>query len=178
MFAKWRAVHRWVGLLNAVFLLLIAVTGFLLATKSRVSWVRPAEQRGAEVASMSEVISVDEALKSAFAEGIPELKEKKQVDRVDYRPGRNVFKILSKEGYHEVQVCGATGTVLQVAKRTDQFVEDLHDLSFFSDNLRDFLLPLVGISLFALSGTGIYIFMNPVIRRWKFKRKQAKNVLP
>ncbi|MFZ4506744.1 MAG: PepSY-associated TM helix domain-containing protein [Fimbriimonas sp.] len=174
MYQKLRQWHRTIGILNAAFLLLISLTGFLLATKSRVNWIRPEEKRGATVTSYERVVSVDRAMTAAFAVGLPELKSPKDIDRVDYRPKRNVYKIVSREGYQEVQVDGSTGEVLQVAKRTDQFVEDLHDLSLMGDVFHQWVLPIVAISLGALSISGIWIWTVPILRRRKFERERSK----
>jgi uncharacterized iron-regulated membrane protein len=170
-----RVSHRWIGLICSLALLVISTTGILLATKSWLGIVRPPESEGAVISSTAEIVSVDKVIAAAFALGIPELQETKHIDRVDYRPKRNVFKVVSKEGYHEVQVCGKTGKVLQVAKRIDQFTEKIHDLSIVNDNFRSFMLPIFGIGLFALSLTGIVIFVNPIWRKHIFKRgKGAK----
>lgn len=117
-------------------------------------------------------------MEAAFAVGDEHLKEPSDVDRVDYRPKRNVFKVVAKNGYTEVQVDGNTGKVLQVAKRTDQFVEDLHDLSFFNDGMKDFVLPVVGVGLAVLSLTGVYIYANPVLRRRRFEADKKRSTPP
>lgn len=166
-----RTAHRWVGLICSIFLLMISLTGILLATKSWLGVVRPPEAEGAEISGSHEIVPLDQVVAAAFAVGIKELAEVKDIDRVDYRPKRNVFKVVSKEGYHEVQVCGKTGKVLQVANRVDQFTENIHDMSIFGPGFREFGLPIVGLGLFALSVTGIVIFFNPIWRRWLFKRK-------
>jgi hypothetical protein len=125
------------------------------------------------VEGLAQVVSVDQAARAAFAQGIPELAEKGHIDRIDYRPKSNVFKVVSKEGYHEVQVDGATGAVLQVASRVDQLAEDVHDLSFIHDNLHAFWLPVVACLLFYLGASGLVMFFVPVVRRWRFRRSQA-----
>lgn len=165
-----RTSHRWIGLFSSLALLVISVTGILLATKSWLGVVRPPESEGAPISSSAEIVSVDRVVAAAFSVGIPELQETKQIDRVDYRPKKNVFKVLSKEGYHEVQVCGKTGKVLQVAKRVDQFTEKIHDLSIIGDSFRSFMLPVFGLGLFILSITGIVIFVNPIWRKYLFKK--------
>jgi uncharacterized iron-regulated membrane protein len=171
MYHRLRTLHRWIGLVSSFFLMTLAVTGFLLATKKTTGWVRPPERDGAKIESLAEVISVHDATSAAFTLGIPELKAKRDIDRVDYRPKSNVFKIVSKEGYHEVQVCGKTGEVLQVAHRIDQFVEDIHDLSLFADSMNGYFLPVIGIGLFTLGASGVVIFFVPVARRIKARKK-------
>ena len=174
MYHRFRSLHRWVGVIVALCLILISVTGFLLATKKTVDWIRPLERDGQPVASMVEVVSIDVAVNAAIAEGLAELKSVKDIDRVDYRPKDNVFKILSKEGYQEVQIDGKSGKVLNIAKRNDQFIEDLHDFSWFADAAHQWGLPVVALGLLFLAGSGIGIFFVPVVRRWKFRHKIPK----
>jgi hypothetical protein len=143
-----------------------------LATKGTFGWIRPPEKDGTPVEGLHQVVSVHQAAEAAFAAGIPELQTRKDIDRIDYRPGSNVFKVLSKRGYHEVQVDGSNGQVVQIARRNDQLSEDIHDLSFFADGAHEYGLPAVAICLFALGSSGIVIFMVPVVRRWRFARQQ------
>ncbi|MFQ3588515.1 MAG: PepSY-associated TM helix domain-containing protein [Fimbriimonadaceae bacterium] len=170
MYHRIRTWHRWIGLACSIALLLISATGFLLAIKARVDWIRPAERTGTLSDAPSTVVGVEAAMAAAFAQGIPELASPADVDRVDYRPKRNVYKVVSRRGYHEVQVDGANGEVLQVARRNDQFIEDLHDLSFFGEPLHRWVLPVVGAGLFALSLSGVVIYSVPVVRRMRFRR--------
>lgn len=173
MYYFFRSFHRWLGIIGALALIIIASTGFLLATKDTFGWVKPKTHSGEELTHLSEVISIDVAAESAFDLGIPELKSHEDIDRIDYRPGKNVFKIVSIEGYHEVQVCGKTGDVLNIAKRVDQMAEDIHDFRYFSEKLHLIGSPMVAVLLFGLGVTGITIFFVPVIRRWRFRRQKA-----
>ncbi|HZH98731.1 MAG TPA: hypothetical protein VEX38_07145, partial [Fimbriimonadaceae bacterium] len=68
---------------------------------------------------------------------------------------------------------GATGRVLSVLNRNDQLIEDIHDLSFFHDLARIYWLPFVAVALALLAATGIWIYIDPVLRRRRFKKKQA-----
>jgi uncharacterized iron-regulated membrane protein len=174
MYHLFRSTHRWIGIIGALFLLVIAATGFLLATKDTFGWVKPKTHSGAEITGLHEVVSMDDAARAAFSLKIPEIRTYLDIERIDYRPEKNVFKVVSLKGYHEVQVCGRTGKVLNVAKRVDQIAEDIHDFSFFAEELHLYGLPFIAIILLALSISGITIFFVPVVRRWKFKRKQAK----
>ncbi|MGV3617274.1 MAG: PepSY domain-containing protein [Fimbriimonas sp.] len=171
MYRTSRQLHRWVGIVAALFLLMVATTGFLLANKSRWAWMRPPVVEAQKVESSAEIVSVERAADAAFALGHPDLKTMKDVDRVDYRPKSNVFKVISKNGYQEVQVDGKTGAVLSQSFRNDQLTEDLHDLSFFGDLPHDYFLPLVALALFALASSGIGLFFTPVVRRWQFNRR-------
>ncbi len=95
MYRTTRKWHRAVGFVVAVFLLTISATGFLLATKGTFGWVRPPELKGAPLGELAEVVSVQQAARAAFDLGIPELRSHEDIDRIDYRPGKNHFKIVS-----------------------------------------------------------------------------------
>lgn len=173
MFHRLRSLHRWLGLTAALALILIASTGFLLATKDTFGWVKPKTHEGKTFDDLAELITLDAAAQAAFALDIPELRSKDDIERIDYRPEKNVFKIVTHKGYHEVQVDGTTGEVLNVAKRIDQMAEDIHDFRYFSEYLHLFGSPTVAILLFGLGVTGLTIFFVPVVRRWRYKRKKA-----
>jgi uncharacterized iron-regulated membrane protein len=174
MFRQTRTLHRWTGVVLAIFFIIIAVTGLLLATKSTLGWIRPPEANAEKVESLAGVVSVDAAAQAAFAQNLPELKTAKDIDRIDYRPKLNIYKVLSKEGYHEVQVDGKTGKVIQVSQRVDQLAEDIHDLSFFSDALSKYGLPIVALGLLTLSISGIAIWAVPVLRKRKYLAEKTK----
>ena len=146
----------------------------MLATKDTFGWVKPPTHEGQEVGGLDQVVTLDQAARSAFALGIEELKKHVDIERIEYRPEKKVFKILTHRGYQEVQVCGRTGEVLNVAKRVDQIAEDIHDLSYFAERLKLYGLPIVAVLLFALGLSGICIYFIPVIRRWKFNRKKLQ----
>ena len=173
MYHRLRSFHRWIGLFGSIFLAVISATGFLLATKGSIGWIRPPESDGSAIESLAELVTNHQVAEAAFSLNIPELRSMRDIDRIDYRPKSNVFKVVSKEGYHEVQVDGTSGKVLQVAKRNDQLAEDIHDMSYFADALHKYGLPVVAVILFCLAVTGIIIFTVPVVRRWRFKRSQG-----
>lgn len=173
MFRFFRAAHKVAGLVGSLFLILIGITGFVLALKSVVPSIRIPTQKGTEIASPAELIHPSLAFEAAFSQGIPELKSVDDVDRFELHAGKNVYKIHSKEGYHEVQVDAGTAKVLSVGKRNDQFMEDVHDLSFFHPTLRETLLPVVAVCLTLLGFSGLVIYFIPVIRRAKHKKKAA-----
>jgi uncharacterized iron-regulated membrane protein len=172
MYHRTRSLHRWIGFVACLFLAVISVTGFFLAMKDRFAFMRPPVQEAASLERAEDILPVAEVLRIAFAAGHPELSEVSEVDRVDYRPGDNVFKVVSKDGYREVQVDGTKGKIVSDAYRNDQLMEDIHDMSFFADVAHGYLLPAVAVCLCLLSITGVIIFLTPIVRRWKFKHKR------
>lgn len=173
MYHTLRNLHKWIGLISCLFLMLIAASGFLLSLKREVAWIQPPTMDAAE-GEINEYITMDEAAQLAFEVGIPELQSYSDIERMDLRPKDRIVKIRSHEGYHEVQIDMLTGEALSVDIRRDQFFEDIHDLSIFSSNVRKFVLPVVALALFALGLTGAIMFFVPVVRRRRYKKQSAK----
>jgi uncharacterized iron-regulated membrane protein len=167
MYRFTRNLHKWAGLVACLFLMVISFSGFFLAIKGKVDWMRPKTQTGSDSGAL---IGVNSVMESAFGAGVGELKDEGDVDRLEFHAEDRVWKVLSKDGYREVQVDGVTGKVLSVGVRNDQMFEDIHDLSFFAKFWHEWGLPLVAALLFCLSVSGVVLFFVPVIRRWKFKR--------
>jgi len=170
MYRLTRQSHRWIGLISSLFLALIAVTGIALALKSKIGALRPPEAEAQKSETPADIASMDRVVASVFALGNKDLDSIEDIDRVDYRPKSNIFKVVSRKAYLEVQVDGKTAEVLSVAPRNDQWIEDIHDLSFFNDEFRTTILPVVGGALALLSLSGIGMFFTPVYRRWHFKK--------
>lgn len=154
--------------------MVISASGFFLAIKGKVDWMRPKTQTGAPFDHPSQLVPVDRVMNVAFQAGYSELAELAHIDRLEYHAEDNVWKVLSKKGYREVQVDGTTGDVLSTGQRNDQMTEDIHDMSFFAEFWHEWGLPLVGLLLFFLSVSGVIMFFVPVFRRWKYKRTAGK----
>lgn len=169
LYHRLRGWHKFAGLVSCLFLAVISATGFFLAIKGQVSWMRPDTKTGGEISSLEEVISMDQAAKAAFSVGLAELAEPSHIDRMEYHASDNVFKFLSKSGYHEVQVDGKTAEVLSVGRRNDQMAEDIHDMSYFADGLHKYWLPVIAVLLFTLSISGVIMYSVPIWRRYKFR---------
>lgn len=174
MFKNIRAIHKWIGLVNSLFLLVISCTGLLLALKKRFDWIQPPTNKGEKIAALNEVAPIGQIAEAVFAANVPELKTMEDVNRFELHVSKNIFKVTSNEGFKEVQVDAKTGEVLSVAQRNDMMFEAIHDMSFIHESLHAWVLPLVAISLFLLGVSGVYMFSVPVFRRWKYRQKQAE----
>ena len=172
MFRTLRRVHKWIGVFACLFLMTMAATGFLLAIKKRAEWLQPSVLSGGSIDGPAEVIGMDEVYEAVRGE--PGFESFQDIDRIDYRPDENVFKVRSKDKLYEVQVDGATGEVLKKAPRNDQLAENIHDMSFFSDAMHDWWLPVVALGLFTLGLTGVIMFFTPYTRRWKYNRSKKQ----
>ena len=75
-------------------------------------------------------MAVNEILKVAMTDPLAEISGWKEVDRLDVRPSKGMVKVQSINGY-EVQIDLATMEIMQSKYRRSDWIEQLHDGSFF-----------------------------------------------
>lgn len=162
-----RKLHRWGAIITLVPLTLVVVSGLLLQVKKQVPWVQPATAKG--VASLPE-ISWQQILD--VTSNVPEanVSSWEDIDRVDVRPGKGVCKVQCKNRW-EIQVDLKTSDVLAKNYRRSDFIESLHDGSFFSDEAKLWVFLPNGLILFGLLGTGAYLWWLPIAAKRKKKRR-------
>ena len=169
---RWiRKLHRWGGVITLAPLLIVIATGLLLQVKKQVPWVQPPTQKG----SHSEpTLRFDEIL--AVARSVPEASVEtwEDVDRLDVRPGKGIVKLQAKNRW-EVQVDSATGEVLSSTLRRSDWIEALHDGSFFHDAAKLWIFLPNGLILLGLWMTGAYLWWLPIGVKRK-KQRQRRNV--
>lgn len=167
-----RTVHKWFGIIFAVALLNISVTGLLLLEKKQFSWIQPPTQKGSE-GGLAQFITNQELFGVVFAEGHQDFQGIDDIDRVDFRPGKRVFKVHSIHHYSEMQVDAINGNILGVATRNSDRIESWHDGSFLGEFAHTYLMPLVAVVLIILTLTGLYLYLAPAINRRARKKDNA-----
>lgn len=153
-----RKVHYWISFAVAVPMLIMIATGLLLQMKKQWDWVQPPERRGTGTAP---VLNLDEVL--ATVTTVPDMHVSgwDDVNRLDVRPGRGMVKVWLNNGW-EVQVDLGTGAVLQTAYRRSDFIESIHDGSFFAGDWTKLGLFLpTGIVVFLLWLSGMWMWWVP-----------------
>lgn len=116
---------------------------------------------------------MQQILDAAMADSNAEIESWKEIDRLDVRPSKGMVKVQSKNGY-EVQIDLATMEVMQSEYRRSDWIEQLHDGSFFGDWAKLSVFLINGIVLLALWVTGAYLWYLPFLAKSKSKkRKQA-----
>ncbi len=161
-----RKTHYWIAICISLPMLVITTTGLLLQFKKQAPWVQPAEHRGTGKAP---TIGMDRIL-SACRE-IPELEVQSwsDISRVDIRPSRGMLKVLAENSW-EAQIDSRTGEVLHVAYRRSDWLEALHDGSWFHAWVKFGLFIPAGVGLLVLLGTGLYLFWLPIVVRRRKSR--------
>lgn len=168
LFRKW---HRWGAVATALPLLVVVVSGVLLQVKKHFEWVQPTTQRGAEgepTIGFAEVLAAARAVPEAEVAGWDD------IDRLDVRPGKGIIKIRCRNRY-EIQIDARSGDVLQGAVRRSDFIESLHDGSFFGDGAKLWIFLPSGLILLGLWATGLYLFVLPYSARRKRTRRLSES---
>ncbi|MGB0953169.1 MAG: PepSY domain-containing protein [Planctomycetota bacterium] len=166
-----RRWHRLGAIVTALPFLVVIATGLLLQMKKDWGWVQPPTQRGA----MS-VPSLPHAELLEVVRRVPEAEVASwaDIDRLDVRPSKGVVKVRCQNGV-EVQLDGASGAVLQVAKRRSDWLESLHDGSWFHPWAKLGLFLPVGLVILFLWISGVYLWWLPhsVRRRKRLRQKNS-----
>ncbi len=165
-------LHKWIGLTIAAVVMVTSVTGFLLLVKKNFSSIQPPTQVGQE-GSVDEFLSIAKVLEAARATGDPAFATIDDISRVDLRPGKRVHKVLSKHDHKEVQVDAITGEVLSHTWRPSDLFEEIHDGSWFASVWHDYGMPIVAMGLLFLSGSGVFIWATPVVRKRRRRKAQG-----
>ena len=168
---RWsRKLHRWGAVITAVPLLLVIVSGLLLQIKKQSTWIQPATVKG--TGDQPEV-DWQQILDAASSVSQTEVAKWSDIDRIDVRPGKGMAKVQCKNRW-EVQVDLSNGEVLAANYRRSDFIESLHDGSFFSDGAKLWLFLPNGLILLGLWFTGVYLWWLPIgVKRKKKKKKAA-----
>ena len=165
------STHRWIGIIVALVLLNTSITGFLLLVKKDYAWIQPPTQTGtagniADFISFQELVTVIEQLQH------PDFSDANAVDRIDVRPENRVFKVRSIHNHSEVQVDAISGRILSVATRRSDFLEALHDGSWYGNWAHGFLMPMTAVAVMLLVATGLYLWLKPALLRRAKKQKK------
>lgn len=160
-----RQIHYWLSL--AVFLPagIMFAAGIVLMLKKEIDWIQPPTERGV-VSDQIPTASYQEWLASTRLHPQAGITQWADIDRIDLRVDRGIAKLRSKTGW-EVQIDTSTAEVLHVAERRSDWIESIHDGSFFADEAKLYLFLPTGVLLVIMWGTGIYLFLLPRMRKRK-----------
>jgi len=158
-----RTIHRWAGIVTAIPVIIILVTGIFLLLKKDVAWIQPSSQKGS---SKELKLSFDQILEVVSKVPNVNLKSWNDINRLDVRPKKGLIKVRGNNDW-EVQLDAKTGEVLQVAERRSDFIESIHDGSYFHENVKLGIFLPVALLLVAIWVTGLYLFLLPYMGRKK-----------
>jgi len=162
-----RKIHKWGSILLAAPLIIIIITGILLLLRKEFAAIQPPSQIGI---GHSPSISFEKILQIARSVPETEISDWQDIARLDVRPNKGIVKLRTENSW-EIQIDTQTGDVLQVAYRRSDWLESLHDGTFFHKNANLWLMLPTGIILLALWLTGLYLFIYPYIKKYSNKNK-------
>ncbi|GHE57711.1 PepSY-associated TM helix domain-containing protein [Roseivirga thermotolerans] len=157
---SYRKIHKWIGLVLALFLLLSAITGILLGWKKDIALLQPPTQKGVNQ-SLENYQSVEALAKASLAAVDSLGLTADNFDRIEYRPGKGIAKVIFDSGSWEVQVDATNLEILSVAKRHSDWIEHIHDGSIVSDFFKLISMNILGIGLVFLIVTGLWLWYGP-----------------
>lgn len=158
-----RTIHKWASIIIAIPLLISFVTGVLLLVKKEFSVIQPPTMKGEAAVP---AINFDNILLAAQSVEQAQVNSWADVDRLDVRPSKGLIKIRSNNSF-EIQIDAVTGKVLHVAKRNSDFIESIHDGTFFEKNANLWLMLPTAIIAIVLLITGVILFFLPYFRNNK-----------
>jgi uncharacterized iron-regulated membrane protein len=160
----FRLLHRWVGIAAGLVLLGSAGTGLLLLLKKDYAWLQPQVVRG-EPGPVERLQPLPAVYAAVFALGLPQFRSEADIARIDFRPAQRVHKVVSVHEHLEVQVCATTLRTSGPLPRRSDWLEQLHDGSWFGDPVHDWLMPAAACALLFLAVSGYVMWLWPKLRR-------------
>ena len=176
-----RKVHRTTGAILFVFFFLVAVTGLLLGWKKHSGgMILPKSYAGVSTNQQDWLpvhVLHEKAVKIAREEISPDLSL--EIDRIDIRPDKGMVKFVFVEGFWGVQLDCTTGELLHIERRRSDFIEKIHDGSFFdylfSTNYEQIKLvytSVMGLALLTFTITGFWLWYGP--KRFRAGNRQHR----
>lgn len=156
-----RQLHKWIGIITAIPVIIILMTGVLLLLKKDIAWIQPATQKGS---SKELKLTFDEIINRVRQVPNINLQQWTDINRLDIRPNKGVVKVRGNNNW-EVQLDSKTGKILQVLERRSDIIESIHDGSYFHKNVKLWVVLPVALLLIILWITGLYLFIVPYTAR-------------
>ncbi len=156
-----RTIHKWGSIIIALPLLVVLVTGVLLLLKKQFSFIQPPTIKGQSAQptlSFERILTVAKTVESA------QISSWDDIDRLDVRPSKGMLKIRSNNDV-EIQIDSGSGEVLHVAIRRSDFIESIHDGTFFEKNANLWLMLPVALISIVLLITGVILFFVPYLKK-------------
>lgn len=160
---KW---HRWVSIFITLPFLVIVSTGIILATRGYNTWMQP------EYKAPSSELKISFPALLAAVKTVPEagMQSWSDISQIDARPKTGQIRVRAKKDHWEVQVDGLSGTVTGFGQRRVSWFVSLHEGALFGDNVRYGVFFPSAIGMLFLTISGIWIFFQPYLRKWKTRK--------
>lgn len=167
-----RKSHRWGALIVAAPFLIVLITGLVLQLKKEWHFVQPPTKKGTPLA-----LDVSFATILSSSQTVPEanIQTWEDIERLDVRPDKGIIKVQAKN-YYEIQLDSSDGKVLQVAYRNSDWLEAMHDGSWFHERAKLWIFLPSAVIVLTLWISGIYLFFLPwAVKISKKPKKTAES---
>jgi len=161
-------LHRWLGVSAGLIVLLSATTGFLLLLKKDFAWIQPPVVHGQQ-GPVERLQPLPAVYGAVFALGLPQFQSEADIARIDFRPAQRVHKVVSVHDYLEVQVCAITLATSGGKPRLSDWLEALHDGSWFGGFAHGAVMPFAALVLLYLATSGYVMWLWP---KWVRRRQR------
>jgi uncharacterized iron-regulated membrane protein len=177
-----RKVHRTTGAMLFVFFFVLACTGLLLGWKKHTGGVILPKSYDGISTNKEDWLPIHELHKKALqvmAEHAPPGLSL-ELDRIDIRPDKGMMKFVFLEGYWGVQLDCTTGQLLHLERRRSDFIENVHDGSYFDyvlgtnyGQIKLVYTSIMGTALLIFTITGFWLWYGP--KRFRAHSKYHRN---
>lgn len=182
----YRRIHGILGGALFIFFILMAGTGLLLGWKKHTGGLLLAKSHSGISVDAKKWLPVDSLQQIAFQTLRDSVSSELSIklDRIDIRPQKGMVKFVFADHYWGIQLDCSTGKVLHIERRRSDFIEHLHDGSYFDSliNIGDepvklLYTTIMGLSLLLFSVTGYFLYYGPKqIRKQKMARSEKPAV--
>lgn len=165
----FRKVHRFTGAALFIFFFFISISGLLLGWKKHSNGVLLAKTYKGTSSDLKEWLPLDQLHDIACQVLIDSVDSEHTMalDRIDVRKGKGIVKFVF-EGYHGIQLDGATGKILSVSERHSDFIENIHDGSVLDNyfetsngQIKLVYTTVMGLALLTFTITGFWLWYGP-----------------
>lgn len=165
-----RKIHRTTGAMLFVFFFLLASTGLLLGWKKHSGGIILPKSYEGSSTNQEDWLPIhtlhEKAVQVMKEHGPPGLSH--ELDRIDIRPDKGMVKFVFIEGYWGVQLDCATGELLHLERRRSDFIENLHDGSYWDyvlgtnyGQIKLVYTSIMGAALLIFTFTGFWLWYGP-----------------
>jgi uncharacterized iron-regulated membrane protein len=178
-----RKIHRATGALLFVFFTVVAMTGLMLGWKKHSGGIILSKSYSGQSIDQKNWLPVhvlhEKAVQAARENISPDMSF--ELDRIDIRPDKGMVKFVFAESYWGVQLDCTTGETLHIERRSSDFIENLHDASYFDklfgtsyEQIKLVYTSVMGLALLTFTITGFWLWYGPKRFRAGNRQHQAK----
>ncbi len=178
----FRKVHRLTGAFLFVFFFFISVSGLFIGWKKHSGDLILAQTRKGVSTIQENWLPISEltTIATTYFQDSVSSTLSPEIDRLDFRPGKGIVKILFVDHHKSLQIDCTTGKVLNVETRWSDLIEQVHDgsivESMFGWDKGFFKLAyttIMGLALLLFTVTGFWLWYGPKVMRKQTNKAHA-----